>query len=69
MDNVPFDHQTLRLALENVGLRFTPQRLAVFDHLSQTVRHPTAQDVYQCVRAAIPRISLATVHAPGTAGS
>ncbi len=62
MDNGPFDHQTLRTTLENAGLRCTPQRLAVFDHLSQAVCHPTAEDVYQAVRAAIPRISLATVY-------
>ncbi|MFI5458925.1 MAG: Fur family transcriptional regulator [Isosphaerales bacterium] len=59
---MPFDHQTLRMIFENTGLRCTPQRLAVYDHLSQAVRHPTAEDVYQSVRAAIPRISLATVY-------
>ena len=37
MDSVPFDHQTLRTTLENAGLRCTPQRLAVYDHLSQAV--------------------------------
>jgi Fe2+ or Zn2+ uptake regulation protein len=62
MDNVPFDHQTLRTTLENAGLRCTPQRLAVFDHLRQAECHPTALDVYQAVRAAIPKISLATVY-------
>jgi Fe2+ or Zn2+ uptake regulation protein len=62
MDNGPIDHQTLRTTLENAGLRCTAQRLAVFDHLSQAVCHPTAEDVYQAVRATIPRISLATVY-------
>ena len=50
------------MILENAGLRCTPQRLAVYDHLSQSTEHPTAEDVYQAVRSSIPRISLATVY-------
>ena len=50
------------MILEDAGLRCTPQRLAVYDHLSQATHHPTAEDVYQAVRSAIPRISLATVY-------
>ena len=52
----------LRMILEGAGLRCTPQRLAVYDHLARAEHHPTAEDVYQAVRAAIPRISLATVY-------
>ena len=50
------------MVLEDAGLRCTPQRLAVYDHLTQAVHHPTAEDVYQAVRSMIPRLSLATVY-------
>ena len=59
---MPLDHQDLRTIIENAGLRCTPQRLAVYDHLSRSNQHPTAEDVYQSVRAHVPRISLATVY-------
>jgi Fur family peroxide stress response transcriptional regulator len=56
------DHESLRQILEGAGLRSTPQRLAVYDHLTRAEHHPTAEDVYQAVRLSIPRISLATVY-------
>jgi Fe2+ or Zn2+ uptake regulation protein len=62
MESVPLDHHDLRTVIENAGLRCTPQRLAVYDHLSQSHEHPTAEDVYQSVRSQVPRISLATVY-------
>ncbi len=58
----PLDHEALRQALDDAGLRCTPQRLAVYDHLSLASHHPTAEDVFQAVRAQIPKISLATVY-------
>jgi Fe2+ or Zn2+ uptake regulation protein len=62
METVPLDHESLRSVLEGAGLRCTPQRLAVYDHLNQAAQHPTAEDVYHAVRATIPKISLATVY-------
>jgi len=62
MQTIPLDHQSLRTALEDAGLRCTPQRLAVYDILVQVAHHPTAEDVYRAVRSSIPRISLATVY-------
>ena len=62
MESLPLDHQDLRTIIENAGLRCTPQRLAVYDHLSQSAEHPTAEDVFQAVRSQIPKISLATVY-------
>jgi Fur family transcriptional regulator, peroxide stress response regulator len=62
MESLPLDHRHLRTILEHAGLRCTPQRLAVYDHLSQSTDHPTAEAVYQAVRSRIPRISLATVY-------
>jgi Fe2+ or Zn2+ uptake regulation protein len=62
MRTVPLDHDSLRTILEAAGLRCTPQRLAVYDHLARADHHPTAEDVYQAVRTRLPRISLATVY-------
>jgi Fe2+ or Zn2+ uptake regulation protein len=62
MESLPLGHQDLRTIIENAGLRCTPQRLAVYDHLCQSAVHPTAEDVYQSVRSQVPRISLATVY-------
>jgi Fur family peroxide stress response transcriptional regulator len=62
MRTVLLDHPSLRRVLERAGLRCTPQRLAVYDHLSRAEHHPTAEDLYQAVRATIPKISLATVY-------
>ena len=62
MQTVPLDHESLRMILESAGLRCTPQRLAVYDVLADADHHPTAEEVYQAVRATIPRISLATVY-------
>jgi Fe2+ or Zn2+ uptake regulation protein len=62
MQTVPLDHETLRMILEGAGLRCTPQRLAVYDHLTRAEEHPTAEDIYRAVRAEVPRISLATVY-------
>jgi Fe2+ or Zn2+ uptake regulation protein len=62
MESLQLAHTELRTIVENAGLRCTPQRLAVYDHLSQSVDHPTAEDVYLSVRRQLPRISLATVY-------
>jgi Fe2+ or Zn2+ uptake regulation protein len=62
MQHPPLPHQSLRSSLEQAGLRCTPQRLAVYDHLAQKAHHPTAEEVFQAVRSTIPRISLATVY-------
>ena len=54
--------ETLRLALEAAGCRYTAQRAAVFDFLEKVESHPTAEDVYRAVRRQLPKISLATVY-------
>ncbi len=62
MPTVLLDHESLRKVLEVAGLRCTPQRLAVYDHLTRAAHHPTAEEVYHAVRSTIPKISLATVY-------
>jgi Fur family peroxide stress response transcriptional regulator len=62
MTSIALEPAALREALEAAGRRCTPQRLAVYDHLSRADHHPTAEEVYQGVKASIPNISLATVY-------
>jgi Fe2+ or Zn2+ uptake regulation protein len=59
---VPLAHAVLRKAFEAGGFRCTPQRLAIYDHLSQADCHPTAEEIFHAVRPSIPKISLATVY-------
>lgn len=58
----PLNHDPLREVLEAAGLRATPQRLAVYDHLAASPDHPTAEEVFHAARLQMPRISLATVY-------
>jgi Fe2+ or Zn2+ uptake regulation protein len=62
MAYAPVGHAALKTALERACLRRTPQRLAVYDQLSQELPHPTAEDLFHSVRLTIPKISLATVY-------
>jgi Fur family peroxide stress response transcriptional regulator len=62
METQPLDQQALRTVIERAGLRCTPQRLAVYEHLTRSADHPTVEDVYRSVRSALPKISLATVY-------
>jgi Fur family peroxide stress response transcriptional regulator len=52
----------LRSSLEASGRRMTRQRAAVYNHLRGVDHHPTAEDVYNHVKAVLPSISLATVY-------
>ena len=61
MDNTsPADSLSQRLA--DSGLRSTPQREVVYDVLLKKRDHPTADEVFVRVKAALPTISLATVY-------
>jgi Fur family peroxide stress response transcriptional regulator len=42
--------------------RLTRQRQAILDHLRRTRSHPTADEIYDAVRKAIPSISMGTVY-------
>jgi Fur family transcriptional regulator, peroxide stress response regulator len=62
MESLPLDQVRLRAIVETAGLRCTPQRLAVYQHLCNSAEHPSAEIVFHAVRAQIPKISLATVY-------
>jgi Fur family peroxide stress response transcriptional regulator len=44
------------------GLKFTPQRLAIYRVLAGTTAHPSVEEIYQAVRKEHPMISLNTVY-------
>ena len=46
----------------NVGLKLTPQRLAILNYLEGNKEHPSAEDVYKAVSKQFPTMSLATVY-------
>ncbi len=46
----------------NIGIKLTPQRLAVLDYLEGNTSHPTAEDIYKALLDKFPTMSLATVY-------
>ena len=48
--------------LRESGHRLTPQRMAVLDVLLHTKAHPTAEQIFEQVRAEFPMTSLATIY-------
>ena len=48
--------------LEDHGIRPTAQRLAIAGYVLHTVSHPSADEVWEAVRASFPMVSRATVY-------
>ena len=44
------------------GLKLTPQRLAIVEAFADDPPHPTAQEIYERLRQALPTMSFATVY-------
>lgn len=47
---------------KNIGLKQTPQRLAIIEYLDGNCNHPTVDDVYTDIKVKFPTMSLATVY-------
>jgi Fur family peroxide stress response transcriptional regulator len=45
-----------------MGLKLTPQRLAILEYLNDNTDHPSAEDIYRTVSKKYPTMSLATVY-------
>ena len=45
-----------------VGLKLTPQRLAILDYLEGNKTHPSADEIYKAVSRKFPTMSFATVY-------
>ena len=48
--------------LRNVGIRPTPQRIAIYKVLNKTTQHPTAELIYEAVKDDFPSLSFNTVY-------
>jgi Fur family peroxide stress response transcriptional regulator len=48
--------------ISNVGLKVTPQRIAILEHLRNNQIHPTAEKIYHELLKDYPGISLTTVY-------
>jgi Fur family peroxide stress response transcriptional regulator len=47
---------------KDIGLKLTPQRLAILDYLDGNTDHPSADDIYKAVSVYHPTMSFATVY-------
>lgn len=47
---------------KDIGLKLTPQRLAILDFLEDNSDHPSADDIYKAVSVQYPTMSFATVY-------
>ncbi len=45
-----------------LGLKLTPQRLAILEYLDGNTAHPGAEEIYEAVSGRFPGLSLATVY-------
>ena len=48
--------------LKPLGIRLTPQRLAIAEVVINSADHPTVRDIYERVKAFFPYVTLATVY-------
>ncbi len=48
--------------LKSLGLKITPQRLAIMKLLDGNKNHPSAEDIYSTLKPDFPSLSLATVY-------
>src|SRR5580692_12545169 len=57
------DHVAEMLAcVRAAGLKLTPQRMAIVRELANDPTHPTAQELFERLRASQPTMSFATVY-------
>ncbi len=47
---------------KDIGLKLTPQRLAILDFLEGNLDHPSAEEIYRAVSVQFPTMSFATVY-------
>jgi len=46
----------------HIGLKLTPQRMAIFDYLDGNKDHPSAEQIHKAIASRLPSMSLATVY-------
>jgi Fur family peroxide stress response transcriptional regulator len=48
--------------LKSGGVRMTPQRYAILQYLMESLKHPTADDIFRALSPQYPSLSVATVY-------
>ena len=56
------DLESVKEKITASGLKFTHQRMVIYDALYHAEEHPTAEQVFDLVKSANPSISLGTVY-------
>ncbi|MCK5426958.1 MAG: transcriptional repressor, partial [Thermodesulfovibrionia bacterium] len=46
----------------DIGIKLTPQRIAILNYLSGITTHPSAEQIYKAVSKEFPTMSFATVY-------
>lgn len=54
--------ESLNLLFKEKNLKLTPQRYAIYKYLKSTKSHPSAEMIYEELKANYPTMSLATVY-------
>ena len=54
--------EQLSVKLKQLGIRLTPQRLAIAEVVVNSGDHPSVKDIYERVKAFFPYVTLATVY-------
>jgi Fur family transcriptional regulator, peroxide stress response regulator len=52
----------IQLKLKQSGLRMTPQRIAIYQELCESDKHPTAHQIHKKLKEVYPSLSLMTVY-------
>ena len=56
------NYETLRQRLVDLGLKATQQRIVIYETLLNLKNHPTAEEIFACIKPCNPSISLGTVY-------
>ncbi len=56
------EYEKMIYALKSAGYRITPQRAAICRMLANSREHPSAQMIYDAVKAEVDNLSLATIY-------
>lgn len=62
MNDVLDRTETMRRKFKDLGYRMTPQRLAILKILAESRNHPSAEEIFEQVKANFPTTSMATVY-------
>jgi Fur family peroxide stress response transcriptional regulator len=60
MDSIKMKH--IIKACKDLGIKLTPQRLAILDFLDNNTEHPSAEEIFTAVLQKYPTMSFATVY-------